>query len=92
MECTISSGPTRNAELGLPLNPDPRSACGTLLAGKVAEAFSSDELRDMLRKGVLMDAFALQVLWSQGLGELAGVKPGQPFPGLASANGSPTTR
>jgi len=32
------------------LTSDPRSACGTLLAGKVAEAFTSDELRDMLRK------------------------------------------
>jgi hypothetical protein len=72
--------PNPLAELGLPLTPDPRSACGTLLAGKVAEAFTSDELRDMLRKGVLMDAFTLQALWSQGLGELAGVKPGQPFP------------
>ena len=72
--------PNPDADIGLPLNPDPRSACGILLAGKVAEAFSSDELRDMLRKGVMMDGFALQVLWSQGLGELTGVKPGQTFP------------
>ena len=72
--------PNPDADIGLPLNPDPRSACGTLLAGKVAEAFTSDELRDMLRKSVLMDGFALQVLWSQGLGELTGVKPGQTFP------------
>jgi hypothetical protein len=72
--------PNPDAEIGLPLNPDPRSACGTLLSGKVAEAFTPEELRDMLSKGVLMDAFALQVLWSQGLGELAGVKSGQVFP------------
>jgi hypothetical protein len=62
------------------LTTDPRSACGILLAGKVAEAFSKDELREMLKKGVLMDAFALQVLWSQGLGQLTGVKPGQAYP------------
>jgi hypothetical protein len=73
--------PNPLAGVGLPLNPDPRSACGTLLAGKVAEAFSRDELRDMLRKGVLMDGLALQVLLSQGLGELAGVKPGKMLSG-----------
>ena len=81
--------PNPLAEVGLPLNPDPHSACGILLAGKVAEAFTKDELRDMLRKGVLMDGIALQVLWSQGLGELTGVKPGQSFPSGVSERLTP---
>jgi hypothetical protein len=52
-----------------------------LLAGKVAEAFSNDELRGFLSKSVFLDGFALGVLWERGLGELTGVKLGQRFPG-----------
>jgi hypothetical protein len=48
--------------MGLPLTTDPQTACGVLLAGKVAEAFTAEELRGFLAKGVLMDGFALGVL------------------------------
>jgi hypothetical protein len=73
--------PNQVAEMGVPLTTDPRSACGVLLAGRIAEAFTDDELRDMLSGGVLMDADALQVLWSRGLGELTGVRVGERFSG-----------
>jgi hypothetical protein len=72
--------PNETAEMGLPLTTDPKSACGVLLAGKVAEAFATEELRGFLAKGVLMDGFALGVLWARGLGELTGVKPGERIP------------
>jgi hypothetical protein len=49
-------------EMGLPLTTDPKAACGVLLAGKVAEAFTNEELRGFLGKSVLMDGFALKVL------------------------------
>jgi hypothetical protein len=73
--------PNESAEMGLPLTTDPKSACGVLLAGKVAEAFATAELRGFLAKGVLMDGFALGVLWARGLGELTGVKVGDRIPG-----------
>jgi hypothetical protein len=73
--------PNETAEMGLPLTTGPGPACGVLLAGKVAEAFSNDELRGFLAKGVLMDGLALEVLWTRGLGELAGVKLGERIPG-----------
>jgi len=69
--------PNETIEMGLPLTTDPRAACGVLLAGKVAEAFTTGELRAFLSKSVLMDGFALRVLWARGLGELTGVKPGE---------------
>jgi hypothetical protein len=68
--------PDETAEMGLPMTTDPKTACGVLLAGKVAEAFTTEELRGFLAKAVLMDGYALGVLWDRGLGELAGVKPG----------------
>lgn len=72
--------PNQLAEIGLPLTPDRRSACGVILAGKVAEAFSDEELKSMLAGAVLMDGDALEVLWARGLGELTGVKPGDKYP------------
>lgn len=69
--------PDETAEMGLPMTTDPKTACGVLLAGKVAEAFTTEELRGFLAKGVLMDGYALHVLWARGLGELTGVKPGE---------------
>ena len=72
--------PNALAEMGVPLTTDPRTACGVLLAGRVAEAFSDEELREMLARGVWMDGEALGVLWARGLGELAGVRPGERLP------------
>ncbi len=63
-------------EMGIPLTPDSAGACGTLLTGRIAEAFSDEELRAMLAGAVYLDPDALEVLWSRGLGELTGVRPG----------------
>ncbi|MEI8241829.1 MAG: hypothetical protein WCI17_01040 [bacterium] len=60
-------------EIGLPLAGD-RSGCGVVLCGRVAEAFSDDELTGMLSGGVLMDSTALEVLSARGLGHLTGVR------------------
>ncbi|NLV73677.1 MAG: hypothetical protein GXY52_03180 [Chloroflexi bacterium] len=69
--------PNALLEIGIPLSPDPANSCGTLLARRIAEAFSDAELRGMLSRGVLLDSQALQVLWGRGLGELTGAKPGK---------------
>jgi len=67
------------AEIGLPLTLWREHACVTVLAGRLADAFSDDDLRRMLSGGVLLDGPALGVLWERGLGELAGVRIGRTF-------------
>jgi len=61
------------AGIGLPLSVDPPS-CGTVLAGRIAEAFSDDDLCRILAGGVLMDSETLTVLEERGLAHLAGVR------------------
>ncbi|MFY0651793.1 MAG: hypothetical protein JXQ96_07150 [Cyclobacteriaceae bacterium] len=68
--------PNQIFEMGIPFAADSRHAFGTILSGKLAEVFTTEELRDMLSKSVILDVFALDVLWERGLGELTGVKPG----------------
>lgn len=58
--------------IGLPLSAH-RPGAVTVLAGRVAETFSDDELRHMLAGAVLMDGSSLEVLERRGLAELAGV-------------------
>ena len=65
------------ARLGVPVTPWREHACGTLLAERMAEGFSDEELQEILRGGVLLDARALQTLWERGLGELTGVRLGR---------------
>jgi hypothetical protein len=60
-------------EIGLPLAGD-RPGCGVVLCGRVAEAFTDDELTRMLSGGVLMDSTALEVLSARGLAHLTGVR------------------
>jgi hypothetical protein len=64
------------AYIGLPLAVDD-AACGHVLRGRMAEAFSDDELRAMLSGAVLLDTAALEVLEQRGLGELCGVRIGK---------------
>ena len=71
------SRPDSFADIGLPLTVDRGAACATLLSGRIAEAFTDDELRQMFSCGVVMDAAALQVLHERGMGGLAGVKIGR---------------
>ncbi|MEI6149821.1 MAG: hypothetical protein WCS01_12030 [bacterium] len=61
------------ADIGLPLASDAQS-CGTILCGRVADAFSDDELKAMFSRGVLMDSTALELLEGRGLGHLTGVR------------------
>lgn len=61
------------ARLGIPLSPA-REGGGVILHGRHAEVFSKAELRAMLAGPLLMDAFALDVLWKRGLGTLTGVR------------------
>ncbi|MCU0962359.1 MAG: hypothetical protein MUF48_19850 [Pirellulaceae bacterium] len=69
--------PNALVEMGIPLTPIRSASCGTLLAGKIAEAFSDAELQSRLSRGVLMDTCTLEVLWARGLGEFTGVRPGK---------------
>ncbi|MHB9033828.1 MAG: hypothetical protein ACYC6L_12385 [Anaerolineae bacterium] len=70
-------------DMGIALTPTPRLSAGTLLAGKIAEVFSDMELRAILGRGVLLDSYALEVLWARGLGEFTGAKPGKQLLGGA---------
>jgi hypothetical protein len=63
-------------EIGLPLSAD-SPGCGTVLSGRVADAFSDEELLTILSGGVLMDSIALDVLTERGLGHLTGVRLAQ---------------
>jgi hypothetical protein len=60
-------------DIGLPLAVD-APGCGVVLCGRVAEAFSDAELKDILAGGVLMDSTALELLTARGLGHLTGVR------------------
>ena len=70
--CDIAK-PEALGRIGLPLTVA-RGDGGTLLAGRIADCFSDDELRTILSGPVLMDAFALEVLVERGLADLAGVR------------------
>jgi len=67
------------AEIGLPLTADKTTACASVLTGKMAEAFSDDELRSILSGGVLIDGTALQELAKRSLEHLAGVRVGRTY-------------
>lgn len=66
--------PNQAAEMGLPLTSEREHACGALLAGRIAEALDEATLRELLAGGLILDAEALNVLWSRGLGELTGAR------------------
>lgn len=70
------NGPLQIAEMGIPLTVRSQSSVGTLLFGRIAEAFSDEELETILSGGVYLDGEALAVLERRGLGELTGVALG----------------
>ncbi len=79
-ESWLGSAPQHNinlpkilGEIGLPLSARD-SGCGVVLCGRIAEAFSDAELKNVLAGGVLMDSTALEVLTERGLGNLTGVR------------------
>jgi hypothetical protein len=69
--------PNELIEMGIPLTTAPEHACGMVLSGRTAEAFTDEELHTMLGGAVLMDIQALAVVWQRGLGELTGVRQGR---------------
>ncbi len=60
--------------IGLPLSAHRHGATVTVLAGRVAETFSDEELRCMLSGAVLMDGSSLEILEKRGMADLAGVR------------------
>jgi hypothetical protein len=71
------STPNSWLEQGFAFSNRPETACGTLLAGRVVEALSDNEIRTALSGAVFMDRTALQVLWQRGFGEMTGVQLGE---------------
>jgi hypothetical protein len=61
------------AQIGVPLSAE-RNGLGTVLTGRIAEAFDDAELESILAEGVMLDSIALRVLSERGLGELTGVR------------------
>jgi hypothetical protein len=76
--------------LGIPLTARPDQPCA-VLTGRIAEAFSDEQLRSILTRGVLLDTVALRVLSARGLGELTGVRIAASFP-IRIAAGMTTAR
>jgi len=65
--------PKTLGEIGLPIATD-APGCGIVLCGRIAEAFSDRELKNMFAGGVLMDSTALEVLTERRLNHLTGVR------------------
>lgn len=59
-------------EIGVPVAYGPEHASVTLLSGDGINAFSDDQIRQILSQGVYMDAIALIVLNHRGLSDLTG--------------------
>ncbi|RKP58310.1 hypothetical protein D7Z26_02085 [Cohnella endophytica] len=61
------------SEIGIPLAMSQDTACGVILSGNMPEAYSTEELKAMLSRGVLLDGRALEILTDRGLGAYCGV-------------------
>ena len=59
---------------GIPVTADPKGAWGTLLQGRMLEAFSDEEIERIFEKPVILDGQALEALCERGFGELAGAR------------------
>ncbi len=60
-------------EIGIPLSAE-RCGLGSVLTGRIAEAFDDEELRSLLAEGAMLDTLALRVLTERGMNALAGVR------------------
>ncbi|MBQ4227263.1 MAG: hypothetical protein II697_03595 [Clostridia bacterium] len=59
---------------GIPVAAQREGSWGTLLQGRVVDAFTDEELRKLFSRPVFLDGEALDALWERGLGELAGAR------------------
>ena len=59
---------------GIPVTADPKGSWGALLQGRLPDVFTDDELKEMLKKPLILDGMALSCLWERGLGQLTGMK------------------
>ena len=59
---------------GMALTSQKSGACATLLTGETLRAFGREELIDIFRGNVMLDAGALEALTEMGLSHLAGVE------------------
>jgi hypothetical protein len=64
-------------EAGIPVGYNPGQATVRFFSGDMANAFSDDQIRQMLADGVYLDAAALNVLNRRGFGELTGFEPAE---------------
>ncbi|MBQ9769086.1 MAG: hypothetical protein IJW27_02670 [Clostridia bacterium] len=65
--------PEKIGPFGIPLTPNRKGSCATLISGKTITAFSEAELKEVFSGNVYMDGSALEALEAMGLGHLAGV-------------------
>ena len=59
---------------GIPVAADPKGAWGAILQGRLPDVFTDDELKEMLKKPLILDGLALSCLWERGFGPLTGVR------------------
>ncbi|MZD04546.1 hypothetical protein GTW43_05540, partial [Streptomyces sp. SID5785] len=71
-------GPTAGFLLGNGVPVTPYPAPVQALFGRLALTFTDDELREMLRGGLLLDGVAAHVLTERGFADLIGVRAGRP--------------
>ena len=64
---------------GIPVSAEQNGSSGTILAGDAVDAFTDEELKDLLSGAVFMDGQALEALADRGLDHLAGVSPGEKY-------------
>ena len=66
-------------EVGLPMCYDMESASVVTLSGSIPESLSDDDLEQILRKGVYMDAEACKAICKRGFSDLVGVEVGAEY-------------
>ncbi|MFJ6632323.1 hypothetical protein ACIQMR_13115 [Streptomyces sp. NPDC091376] len=76
-ELTAHPGRTADFLLGYGVPVTAQPAPVQALFGRLAHTFSDDELRDLLRGGLLLDGVAATVLTHRGFAELLGVRAGR---------------
>jgi hypothetical protein len=74
-----SGEPYTLGEIGIPIGYDPAGRAATALSRSAPFAFSQDELREIFRGGVLMDADAWHAMEQLGLAAWTGIRASRAF-------------